>query len=43
VILTKDRPVLFSERAPDMDRTVTAKQELISGLETQMGLDTKID
>jgi hypothetical protein len=38
-----DRPVLSSERAPHMDRTVTFKQEEISGHEPQRGLDTKTD
>jgi hypothetical protein len=32
VTLTNDRPVLSSERAPHMDRTVTLKQE-------ELGLD----
>jgi hypothetical protein len=41
--LTNDRPVLSDERMPHMDRTVTYKQEEISGHEPQMGLDTKID
>jgi hypothetical protein len=39
--LTKDRPVLSSERAPHMDRTEVFKQEEISGHEPQTGLDTK--
>jgi hypothetical protein len=43
VILTNDRPVISSERAPHVDRTVTVKQELISDHEPQMGLDTKTD
>jgi hypothetical protein len=43
VTLTNDRPVLSSETAPHIDRTVTVKQELISGHEHQMGLDTKTD
>jgi hypothetical protein len=38
--LTNDRPVLSWERTPHVDRTVTFKQELISG---QVGLDTKTD
>jgi hypothetical protein len=29
--------------APDIDKTVNVKQKLISGQETQMGLDTKTD
>jgi hypothetical protein len=41
--LTNDRPVLSSERAPHMDRTVTFKLEEISVYEPQTGLDTKID
>jgi hypothetical protein len=40
-ILTNDRPVLSSERAPHMDRAVTFNQEEISAHEPQMGLDTK--
>jgi hypothetical protein len=32
-----------SDRAPHMDKTVTVKQELISGHETQRGLRTKTD
>jgi hypothetical protein len=35
MILTNDRPVLSSERAPHMDRAETFKQGL--------GLDTKTD
>jgi hypothetical protein len=41
--LTNDRPVLSSERAPHFDRTVTFKQEEMSGHETQTGLDNKTD
>jgi hypothetical protein len=41
--VTNDRPALSSERVPHMERTVTVKQELISGDELQMGLDTKTD
>jgi hypothetical protein len=41
--LTKDRPVLSSDRGPHLDRTVTIKQELISSREPQMGPDTKTD
>jgi hypothetical protein len=40
--LTNDRPVLSSERAHHMDRTVTYNQEEISGHESQTGIDTKI-
>jgi hypothetical protein len=36
---TDDRPDFSSEGAPDIDRTVNVKQKLISGHETQMGLD----
>jgi hypothetical protein len=43
VINTDDRPDLSSEEAPDIDKTVNVKQKLISGHETQMGLDTKTD
>jgi hypothetical protein len=35
VTLINDRPILSSERAPHMDRTVTVKQEL--------GLDAKTE
>jgi hypothetical protein len=38
-----DRPDLSSEVAPDIDKTVNVKQKLISGHETQMGLETKMD
>jgi hypothetical protein len=38
---TDDRPDLSSEGAPDIDKTVNVKQKLISGHETQMGLETK--
>jgi hypothetical protein len=41
--VTKDRPVLSSEKAPHKDKTVTVKQQEISGHEPQMGLDTKTD
>jgi hypothetical protein len=41
--LTKDRPVLWSERAPHMDRTVTVKEKLLSGHERQMELDINTD
>jgi hypothetical protein len=40
---TDDRPNLSSEGVPDIDKTVNVKQKLISGHETQMGLDTKTD
>jgi hypothetical protein len=43
VINTDDRPDLSSEGAPDIDKRVNVKQKLISGHETQMGLDTKTD
>jgi hypothetical protein len=43
VTLTNDRPVLSSEKEPHMDRTITVRQELISGYEPKMGLDTKTD
>jgi hypothetical protein len=43
VTLTNDRPVLSSDNAPHMDRTVTVKQEIIFGHEPLMGLDTKTD
>jgi hypothetical protein len=36
---TDDKPDLSSEG----DKTVNVKQKLISGLETQVGLDTKTD
>jgi hypothetical protein len=39
--MTKDRPDLPSEGAPDIDKTVNVKQKLISGHKTQMGLETK--
>jgi hypothetical protein len=38
---TDDRPDLSSEGAPDIDITVNVKSKLISGHETQTGLDTK--
>jgi hypothetical protein len=40
---TNDRPDLSSEGAHDIDKTVNVKQKLISGHETEMGLDTKTD
>jgi hypothetical protein len=36
---TDDRPDLSSEGAPYANKTVNVKQKLISGHETQMGLD----
>jgi hypothetical protein len=39
--LTSDKPVLSSERAPYIDKTVTFKVEDTSGHEPQAGLDTK--
>jgi hypothetical protein len=38
---TDDRLDLSSEGAPDIDKTVNVKRKLISGHETQMGLETK--
>jgi hypothetical protein len=38
---TDDRPDPLSEGAPDIEKTVNVKQKLISGHETQMGLETK--
>jgi hypothetical protein len=35
------RPVLSSERAPHMNKAATFKQEVISGHESQNGLDAK--
>jgi hypothetical protein len=40
VTKTNDRPDLSSEGAPDIDKTITVKQWLISGHEPQMGLHT---
>jgi hypothetical protein len=34
-------PDLSSEGPPDIDKAVNVKQKLISGHETQMGLETK--
>jgi hypothetical protein len=42
-INTDDRPDLSSEGAPDIDKTVSVKQKLICGHETQMGLETTTD
>jgi hypothetical protein len=39
--MTNDRPDLSSEGAPDIDKTVNVKLKLISGHETQMGLETR--
>jgi hypothetical protein len=41
--LTNDGPILSSEMGPHMDRTVTFKQEEISGHEPHTELDTKTD
>jgi hypothetical protein len=41
--LTTDRPALSSEWAPHIDRTVSFRQEEISGLEPQTGLGTETD
>jgi hypothetical protein len=41
--LTKEPPVLSSERATYMAKTKTVKHEVISGHESQMGLDTETD
>jgi hypothetical protein len=38
---TDHRHDLSSEGTPDIDKTVNAKQELISGHDDQMGLETK--
>jgi hypothetical protein len=40
---TNDRHDLSSEGAPEIDKTVTVNHELISGHETEMGLETKTD
>jgi hypothetical protein len=40
---TDDRPDLLSEGEHAIDKTVNVKQKLISGHETQMGLETKTD
>jgi hypothetical protein len=39
--MTNDRPDLSSEGAPNFDKTVNVKQKLISGHETQVGLETR--
>jgi hypothetical protein len=39
--MTNDRPEFSSEGAPDIGKTVNVKQKLMSGHETQMGLDTR--
>jgi hypothetical protein len=38
---TNDRPDLSSEGAPDIGKTVNVKPKLMSGHETQMGLETR--
>jgi hypothetical protein len=38
---TNDRPDLPLEGAPDIGETVNVKPKLISGHETQMGLESK--
>jgi hypothetical protein len=40
---THDRPHLSSEGAPNIDKTANVKQKLMSGHETQTGLETKTD
>jgi hypothetical protein len=42
MIMTNDRPDLTSEGAPDIGKTVSAKSKLMSGLETQMELESRI-
>jgi hypothetical protein len=37
-----DRPDLSSEGAPDIEKTVNVNQKLISGHDTQMGLETRL-
>jgi hypothetical protein len=39
--MTNDRPDLSSEGAPNIEKTVNVTQKLISGHETQMGLETR--
>jgi hypothetical protein len=39
--MTHDILDFSSEGAPDIDKTVNVKQKLISGHETQIGLETK--
>jgi hypothetical protein len=34
-------PTSLQKGAPDIDETVNIKQKLITGFETQMGLETK--
>jgi hypothetical protein len=41
--MTNDRPDLTSEGTPDIDKTENVKQKLMSGRETQMGLDLLTD
>jgi hypothetical protein len=43
LLLTTTIPILSSERTSHMDKTVTFKQEEISGREPQAGLNTKAD
>jgi hypothetical protein len=38
---TNDRPDLSSEAAPDIGKTVNVKPKLMSGHETQMGLESR--
>jgi hypothetical protein len=38
---TNDRPDLSSEGAPDIGKTVNVKSKLMSGHETQMGLESR--
>jgi hypothetical protein len=38
---TNDRPDLTSEGAPDIGKTVYVKPKLMSGHETQMGLESR--
>jgi hypothetical protein len=38
---TSDRPDLSSEGAPDIGKTVNVKPKLMSGHETQMGLESR--
>jgi hypothetical protein len=42
-IKTNDRPDLLSEGVPDINKTLNVNQWLISGHETQVGLETKTD
>jgi hypothetical protein len=38
-----DRPILSSEKALHKDKAAAVKQNIICGLEAQMGLDIKTD